>query len=235
MKQTLKLFFAIATFVLLLSACATAAAPEPTAMPKPTDAPAMAHTDAMTKTDVMAGDAMTKEAMAGDAMTKTDVMAGDAMTKEAMAGDAMAMPAWQTLELTDVATGKNFKLADYHGKTVFVELMATWCPNCRKQLGFVNAAKKQLANDNIVYVALSVETDLAPAKVAKYANDNKFDLQFAVLNAEGLKAFSDAFGRTALNPPSTPHFIILPDGTSTKLATGFETADKLVTALKAIK
>ena len=163
-------------------------------------------------------------------------MAGDAMTKtEAMAGDAMAMPAWQTLELTDVKTGKAFKLADYHGKTVYVELMATWCPNCKKQLGYVTAAKKQLANNNIVYVALSVESDLAPAKLAKYAANTKYDLQFAVLNAKGLKAFSDAFGRSALNPPSTPHFIIRPDGTNTELSTGFETADVLVTTLSAIK
>ena len=218
MKQTPKLFSAIAIFVLSLSACATAAAPAAQPVPqsaaKPTDAPKMAS-DVMTKT----------EAMAGDVMTKT----------EAMAGDAMAMPAWQTLELIDVKSGKAFKLADYHGKTVFVELMATWCPNCKKQLGYVNAAKKKLANDNIVYVALSVESDLAPAKLAKYAKDTKYDLQFAVLNADGLKAFSDAFGRSALNPPSTPHFIIRPDGTYTELATGFETAAALETNLSAIK
>ena len=232
MKQTHKFFSAIATSVLLLSACATAAAPAPTvvpptAAPQPTLAPVMAKTDAMTKTEVMAGDAMTHT----DAMTKTDVM-----THAAMAGDAMAMPAWQTLELTDVATGKPFKLADYHGKTVFVELMATWCPNCKKQLGFVTAAKKQLAaNTNIVFVALSVESDLDPAKLLKYSQDTKYDLQFAVLNADGLKAFSDAFGRTALNPPSTPHFIIKPDGSNTKLRTGFESAKALVGELSTIK
>ena len=236
----------------------TPAPPAPTAMPKPTDA--MAKTDVMTKTEVMADKAMTDtmahdvmtktevmadkamtDTMAHDVMTKTEVMAGDAMTKtevmtkEAMAGDAMAMPAWQTFELTDVQTGQNFKLADYHGKTVYVELMATWCPNCKKQLGFVNAAKAKLANDNIVYVALSVESELAPAKLAKYATDTKYALQFAVLNADGLKAFSEAFGRTALNPPSTPHFIIKPDGSTGKFHTGYEDVNALVAELSAIK
>ena len=255
MKKILKLSSAFATISLLLSACGTAATPAPTAVPptaapqppaKPTDAPAMAKTDVMTKTEVMADKAATDTMAKTDVMTKTEVMADKAMTDtmaktdvmtktDAMKSDAMAMPAWQTLELTDVSTGAAFKLADYHGKSVFVELMATWCPNCKKQLGFVTAAKKQLANANIVYVALSVESDLDPAKLAQYSQDTKYDLQFAVLNADGLKAFSDAFGRTALNPPSTPHFIIKPDGTNTKLATGFETADKLVAALKAIK
>ncbi|NJM40335.1 MAG: redoxin family protein [Anaerolineae bacterium] len=185
--------------VLLLSACSTAAPAEaPAAAPPPTAAPtamppqptdAMTKTDVMTKTDTMAGDVMTKtDAMAGDVMTKTDVM-----TKEAMAGDAMELPAWQALALTDVQTSATFKLADYKGKTVFVELMATWCPNCRKQLGYVTEAKKQLGSDNIVFVALSVESDLDPAALAQYAKDTGFDLQFAVLDAAGLKAFSDAF------------------------------------------
>ena len=150
--------------MMTLSACGA-----PAAAPVPTPAPAMekaasgkTDTDVMTKTEVMAGDAMSHT----DAMTKTEVM-----THEAMAGDAMAMPAWQTLELADVATGKNFKLADYHGKTVYVELMATWCPNCRKQLGFVNAAKKKLEEAGVQVKSRkpgSVSVHVRPAEMREH-------------------------------------------------------------------
>ena len=81
-------------------------------------------------------------------------------------------------------------------------------------------------------MALSVEVGLDPAKLAQYAKDTGYDLQFAVLNADGLKALNDSFGQSALNPPSTPHFIIKPDGTMSALTTGPETAAALVTKLK---
>lgn len=222
--------------IFALAACGGAAAPTPaptpiptkvmadSAMTKPTDMPAKPMTDtAMTKTDMMTATGM----MAHDAMTKTDMM-----TDTGMMRDMPKLSALQNLVLTDAQTGKSFKLADYLGKTVYVEPMATWCPNCRTQLAQVASAKKQLANDNIKFVALSVEVGLDPAKLAQYAKDTGYDLQFAVLNADGLKALNDSFGQSALNPPSTPHFIIKPDGTMSALTTGPETAAALVTKLK---
>lgn len=143
-----------------------------------------------------------------------------------------ALPAWQTVALTDARTGETFSLADFAGKTVYVEPMATWCSNCKQQLNNVKQAKAALGDD-VVFVGLSVETNIAAADLASYADANGFDWRFAVLTPESLGQLVDAFGRTIANPPSTPHFVIAPDGTVTGLDTGFVSADDLVTKLGA--
>ena len=139
-------------------------------------------------------------------------------------------PAWQNLELTDAATGGTFTLGGFEGKTVYVEPMATWCSNCRKQLGNVAEAKPE-AGDDVVFVALSVEGKLPNEALAQYAEKQGFDFTFAVATPELVQALVAAFGRPITSPPSTPHFIIRPDGTTTELATGFETPEALLAQL----
>ena len=193
------------------------------AMAKPTEAMAK-PADAMAKpTEAMAKptEAMAKPA---EAMAKPT----DAMAKPA---DAMAKPAWQTTKLVDARTGKTFTLADFAGKTVYVENMATWCVNCAQQLKYVKEAQAKLDPNKVVFIGLSVESDLKPADLASYADKSGLSFQFAVLNADQLKLMVDAFGFTAINPPSTPHFVIRPDGTFSKLLTGYEDANALVKSL----
>ena len=153
--------------------------------------------------------------------------ATEAMTDEAMTDEAMALPAWQTIALTDV-DGATFTLDDFHGTPVFVETFATWCPKCKEQLGATNAAAEQLG-DQAVFIALSVETDLSSADVAEYAADNGFDaVRFAVMTPEALAAFVDGLGQSAANPPSTPKVVIDPMGHAGELVTGFESVDDIV-------
>lgn len=236
---------------LVLAACSTPA-PTPaatqatpsTAVPateQPAEAAAtgvpaegMAATDAMTETAAVMDDSMamtdTHAMSATEAMTQTDAMTempGDAMV------DAAMLPAWQKVRLINARTGEAFTLADFNGKTVFVEPFATWCSNCRAQLKNVKAAREQLGDQN-VFVALSVETNISPEAVAKYTNDQGFDWVFAVMTPEMLKQLTDQFGLTVANPPSTPHFIIRPDGTVTDLSTGIKGVDAIVTELQAI-
>ena len=230
--------------MLALSACA-GAQPQPAATAKPTEAMAK-PTEAMAKpTEAMAKptEAMAKptevmakptEAMAKptEAMAKpTEAMAKPTAEATAKPGDAMAKPAWQTTKLTDARTGKTFTLADFPGKTVFVENMATWCTNCAQQLRYVKEAQAKLDPNKVVFIGLSVESDLKPADLASYADKAGLNFPFAVLNAEQLKHMVDAFGFTAINPPSTPHFVIKPDGTVSKLMTGYEDANALVKSL----
>ena len=143
-------------------------------------------------------------------------------------------PAWQSFELTDAATGEIFTLGGFEGETVYVEPMATWCSNCRKQLNYVAQAKAQLesqAGNGVVFVALSVEGNLPLEALAQYAEKEGFDFTFAVATPELVQALVAEFGRPITSPPSTPHFIIRPDGTTTELKTGFETPEELLAQL----
>lgn len=132
---------------------------------------------------------------------------------------AQERPAWQSLELTDVRTGDVFTLGGFEGKTVLVEPMATWCTNCRAQLNNVNTAMPE-AGEDVVFVALSVEGNLPDDALAAYAEREGFNMIFAVASPELLQGLVDDLGRAVTSPPSTPHFIIRPDGSFTELATG---------------
>lgn len=143
---------------------------------------------------------------------------------------AVELAEWQTLELTD-ADGRTFTLADFLGRPVLVESFATWCSNCRRQLGDTNRAAAQ-AGEGAVFVALSVETELDADDMADYADKHGFDhLRFAVMSPRMLAAFNDAFGNTALNPPSTPHVAVAADGSPGKLVTGYDSPEEILASL----
>jgi thiol-disulfide isomerase/thioredoxin len=141
-------------------------------------------------------------------------------------------PAWQTIVLTNARTGEPFTLADFAGSTVYVEPMATWCTNCRAQMQRVVPVYEDLrADSRFAFVSLSVGESIADSDLASYADREGFGWIFAIAPAEMLAALSDAFGRSVLTPPSTPHFLIYPDGTDSGLKTGPESTDALRAAL----
>lgn len=154
-------------------------------------------------------------------------------TEAAIAGEAIEQPTWMKLPLTDVRTGKSFTLADYAGQVVYVETMATWCPNCRTQLSNVQQSLALFGENKPVFVAISVETTLAPQDLAAYAEENGFEVIFAVATPELLQALNESFGRTITNPPSTPHFLIAANGTHSELRTGFSTPAEIVELVQA--
>lgn len=137
---------------------------------------------------------------------------------------------WQDLPLTDARTGETFTLGELEGY-VYVEPMATWCSNCRQQLGNVRDAAAQL-EDEVTFVALSVETTLQAEDLARYADEQGFDFKFAVMSPEVLRALVAGFSRTISIPPSTPHFIIYPDGSTSDLMTGFSSPDAIIAAVQ---
>ena len=140
------------------------------------------------------------------------------------------LAAWQTIELTD-SSGASFAFADLLGTPVFVENFATWCSNCKKQLVDTQKAAKA-AGENAVFVALSVETELDASDLADYAEENGFkNIRFVVMSPEMLGAIDDAFGKSSLNPPATPKFVIDATGTPDKLETGFESPQEIADRL----
>ena len=86
--------------------------------------------------------------------------------KEASAkpDEANKLPAFA---MTD-ASGKTVNLSSFKGKKVFVNLWATWCPPCRAEMPSIEELASKVANENTVFVMLSLDENFDVAK--KYAN-----------------------------------------------------------------
>ena len=61
-------------------------------------------------------------------------------------------------ELVDT-DGKLHRLSDYRGKTVILNFWATWCPPCREEIPSMNRAWRQLAQEDVVMLAVNMGED----------------------------------------------------------------------------
>lgn len=165
-----------------------------------------------------------------DATPTAETMANGGAAQNAAASSS---PAWFTLPIVDAHTGETFTLANYAGKTVWVEPMATWCTNCRYQLPNVEAARVALNSDQYAFISFSVAENVDNATLAQYVDGQGWHWIFAVASQDLTQGMVDTFGRTVVTPPSTPHFIIKPDGSVSDISTGTPTTDEIVAELKA--
>lgn len=146
--------------------------------------------------------------------------------------------AWLDHPLVDAATGEPFTVRGLEGSVVLVETMATWCGNCRRQLGHLAEAAAALGGEAaegvpVAYLAISVERGLDPAALTAYAARHGLPFRFAVADDTLLRLLAERFGRAVLNPPSTPHVIVSPSGSVGPLTTGFSSPAELVARLTA--
>lgn len=54
--------------------------------------------------------------------------------------------------------GKPRTIADFAGKTLLVNLWATWCVPCREEMPALNALQKELGSDRFEVVAINIDT-----------------------------------------------------------------------------
>lgn len=205
-----KMMFLVAILGMVMAACAPAA---------PTSEATLASQDVMaTPTPESAAPPPTSAAESSSA---------------AVEGEGYAGAAWTSIELVDARTGETFRFADFAGKTVFVEPMATWCTNCRRQLPNVEAARTQLDPEQYVFVGLSVAENVDNATLAQYVNEQGWNFAFVAAPETLTQGLVDSFGRTVVTPPSTPHFIIRPDGSLSEIRTGSHSTEELIAELQA--
>ncbi len=70
--------------------------------------------------------------------------------------------------------GKAFKLSDWKGKIVLLNVWATWCPPCRKEMPTLDRLQMELGGDHFAVVALSIDRSGA-AVVRKFYD--KIDIE----------------------------------------------------------
>jgi thiol-disulfide isomerase/thioredoxin len=126
--------------------------------------------------------------------------------------------ATKPLKLPDLAfedgDGKLRKLSDWHGKTVLVNLWATWCVPCRKEMPALEGLQTKLKSPNFEVVAINIDTR-DPEKPRKFLDDANLT-KLGFFNDQKAKVFQDlkSIGR-ALGMPTS----VLVDGQGCEIAT----------------
>src|SRR6202045_2354760 len=132
----------------------------------------------------------------------------------------------------DDADGKPRKLSDWHGRTVLVNLWATWCVPCRKEMPALDRLQTKLGGKDFEVVAINIDTR-DPEKPRGFLKEAHLT-GLSYFSDQKAKVFQDlkAIGR-ALGMPTS----VLVDGEGCEIATiagpaEWDSADavKLITA-----
>src|SRR6202171_3297702 len=112
------------------------------------------------------------------------------------------------------ADGKPKKLSDWRGRTVLVNLWATWCVPCRKEMPALEGLQTRLGGENFEVVAINIDTR-DPEKPKNFLKDAHLT-RLGYFSDEKGKVFQDlkAVGQ-ALGMPTS----VLVDGQGCEIAT----------------
>lgn len=73
---------------------------------------------------------------------------------------ALTMPGAQAPEIlgTDI-DGNEVKLSDFRGKLVYIDVWATWCGPCRKEIPHLQKTEEMFHDKDVVFLSVSIDND----------------------------------------------------------------------------
>jgi thiol-disulfide isomerase/thioredoxin len=89
----------------------------------------------------------------------------------------------------DDANGKPKKLSDWRGKTVLLNLWATWCVPCRKEMPALDELQAKLGGKDFEVVAVNIDTR-DPEKPKNFLKDSNLT-RIAYFHDQKAKVFQD--------------------------------------------
>ncbi len=95
--------------------------------------------------------------------------------------------AFPAVTLTDL-DGRTVSRGDLKGRVVLVEFWATWCPPCRRTLGWLGELKKQYG-EKLVVAAVAIESE--EPKVRKLVGELNLPLTWVLGQPDLVRAFGD--------------------------------------------
>jgi thiol-disulfide isomerase/thioredoxin len=177
-----------------------------------------------------------KRSAAGDSACRPAVELSRKLAPLAHGEVAALTMATTPLRLPDLAfedaDGKPKRLSDWRGRTVLVNLWATWCVPCRKEMPALESLQAKLGGPDFEVVAVNIDTR-DPEKPKNFLKDANLT-RLGYFSDEKAKVFQDlkSIGR-ALGMPTS----VLVDGQGCEIATIAGPADwasddavKLITA-----
>jgi thiol-disulfide isomerase/thioredoxin len=105
--------------------------------------------------------------LTGRAIMETGVM--DAAVEE----PAVAKKFNYNFTIKDM-NGNVTDVKDFKGKTIFLNLWATWCGPCRMEMPSIQSLYNQVDKDKIVFIMLSIDRQGDADKVKGYIKDKEF-------------------------------------------------------------
>ena len=155
---------------------------------------------------------------AGDPVCRPAVALSQKLAPLAQGEVAGLTMASTPLKLPDLAfndaNGQPKKLSDWRGKTVLVNLWATWCVPCRREMPALDALQAKLGGPNFEVVAVNIDTR-DPDKPKNFLKDANLT-KLGYFTDQKAKVFQDlkSIGR-ALGMPTS----VLVDGQGCEIAT----------------
>lgn len=98
--------------------------------------------------------------------------------------------------------GKEVALSDFKGKIVYVDVWATWCAPCRKELPYLKELEAAYKNRNIVFIGVSSDNVKDYDKWVKFLEDNSM---------KGIQLFAGDRREDIMKPykiTGIPHFLL---------------------------
>ncbi|MCW9708688.1 TlpA disulfide reductase family protein [Fodinibius salsisoli] len=139
---------------------------------------------------------------------------------------ALSVPADTTKEYMDAPdftlntmSGDPFTLSDHEGKVVVINIWATWCAPCRKEIPDFMKMQREMRDQGVLFLGVSIDEEGWDA-VRPYAQ--KMDINYPVVVDDG--SVFDGYGPFRLIPTS---YIINKRGQVEYVAPGMMTERKL--------
>ncbi|UKJ08558.1 TlpA family protein disulfide reductase [Solitalea lacus] len=116
-----------------------------------------------------------------------------ARAQKIAAGLATFKPGEKAINFTyPDAAGKQVSLTDFKGKIVLVDVWATWCGPCKKEIPSLKELEKEFHDKDVVFLSVSVDEDKDKEKWKKFIADEQ--LAGVQLFASGWSQIAQAYG-----------------------------------------
>ena len=91
----------------------------------------------------------------------------------------------------------NFRLADFHGKVIVINVWASWCGPCRREVPEYEKVRKEYADRNVEFIGLTAEDPrVASDNVNKFLRSVKFGFRLGWGDREMVRTLMN--GRTGI-------------------------------------
>ena len=151
--------------------------------------------------DNMMNETATPDNMMNETATPDNMM-GSGTTDTMMASEALL-----STSFTDTASGNSFKLSDYSGKVILVELISTKCPACLEQQKSIQAYQGSAGKD-VMVVSLDIVPSETTADLQDHLGMTTFKWSYAKAPDELINEIGAQFGSQYIEPANAPLLVI---------------------------